>query len=71
LLQAYRLIGLDLSVMNGEDSGTLSMSARYVMDTDGSICYAEVNADYTHRPDPTEILPTLDLLARKRNEAEN
>jgi len=35
------------------------MPARYVISTDGTIGYAEVNPDYTHRPDPEELLPVL------------
>jgi hypothetical protein len=35
------------------------MPARYVIRTDGLIAYAEVNPDYTRRPDPAELLPVL------------
>jgi hypothetical protein len=35
------------------------MPARYVSGTDGVIEYAEVNPDYTQRPDPEELLPVL------------
>jgi hypothetical protein len=38
---------------------TLPMPARYVIGTDGVIAYAEVNPDYTQRPDPQELLPML------------
>ena len=38
------------------------MPARYVIGTDGIIAYSEVNADYTYRPDPSELLPVLDRL---------
>jgi hypothetical protein len=38
------------------------MPARYVIGTDGIIAYSEVNPDYTHRPDPSELLPVLDRL---------
>ena len=31
----------------------LPMPARYVVGTDGVIAYAEVNPDYTRRPDPS------------------
>lgn len=34
----------------------------HVIGTDGIIAYAEVNPDYTQRPDPTELLPVLDKL---------
>lgn len=52
----------DLSVANGEPSWTLPMPARIVIGTDGIIAYAEVNPDYTRRPDPSELLPVLDRL---------
>ena len=38
------------------------MPARYVIDRGGVIAYAEVNPDYTQRPDPSELLPVLDRL---------
>ena len=38
------------------------MPARYVIGTDGVTAYAEVNADYTRRPNPSELLPVLDRL---------
>ena len=54
--------GVDLAQFNGEPSWTLPMPARYVIAPDGTIVYAEVNADYTRRPDPSELLPTLKRL---------
>jgi hypothetical protein len=35
---------------------------RYVIGSDGVIAYAEINPDYTQRPDPSELLPVLDRL---------
>ncbi len=55
----------DLAVVNGDESWTLPMPARFVIGRDGVIHYAEVNPDYTHRPDPSELLPTLQRLARE------
>ena len=52
----------DLAVANGDASWTLPMPARFVIDQDGTIVYAEVNPDYTKRPDPSELLPVLDRL---------
>jgi peroxiredoxin len=52
----------DLAVVNGEPSWTLPMPARFVIARDGAIVYAEVNPDYTRRPDPAELLPVLDRL---------
>ncbi|PLP98846.1 peroxiredoxin-like family protein [Cupriavidus pauculus] len=52
----------DLAVINDDPSWTLPMPARYIIGQDGVIAYAEVNPDYTQRPDPSELLPTLDRL---------
>jgi hypothetical protein len=35
------------------------MPARYVIAQDGTIVYAEVNPDYTRRPDPETLIPVL------------
>ena len=59
VIAVYKGFGNDLALGNGEDSGTLPMPARYVVASDGVIVYAEVNADYTRRPDPSELLPVL------------
>lgn len=59
LIDIYKGFGIDLTIGNGEDSWTLPMPARYVIRTDGVIAYAEVNPDYTRRPDPSELLPIL------------
>ena len=56
----------DLAIVNGDDSWTLPMPARFVIATDGTIAYAEVNPDYTRRPDPEELLPVLDRLGAAR-----
>ena len=59
LIAVYRGFGNDLTIGNGEDSWTLPMPARYVIGTDSVVVYAEVNPDYTRRPDPSELLPVL------------
>jgi peroxiredoxin len=63
LIGVYKSFGNDLAIGNGEDSWTLPMPALYVIRTDGVIAYAEVNADYTRRPDPSELLPVLRRLS--------
>jgi peroxiredoxin len=50
----------DLAVVNGDMSWTLPMQARFVIAQDGTIVYAEVNPDYTRRPDPEALIPVLD-----------
>ncbi len=64
LREVYRMLKVDLTEFNGEPSWTLPMPGRYVIAQDGVIAYAEVNPDYTRRPDPSELLPTLKQLAR-------
>jgi peroxiredoxin len=66
LREVQKALGADLAVFNGEDSWTLPMPARYVIAQDGVIAYAEVNADYTRRPEPSAIFPILEQLGRKQ-----
>jgi peroxiredoxin len=62
-LQAvHKQLGADLTAFNGEASWTLPMPARYVIGQNGMIAYAEINPDYTRRPEPSEVLPVLDRL---------
>jgi peroxiredoxin len=62
LRDVHRKVGADLTQINGEDSWTLPMPARYVIGQDGVIAYAEVNPDYTRRPEPSDAFPVLDAL---------
>ena len=59
LVTLYKGFGNDLALINGEPSWTLPMPGRFVVASDGAIVYAEVNADYTRRPDPALMLPAL------------
>lgn len=64
LKQVYLdVFGVDLSEFNGDDSWTLPMPARYVVDGDGVIRYASVSPDYTDRPDPSETVTALREIA--------
>jgi len=64
-LQAIqKQLGADLVAFNGDDSWTLPMPARYVVGQDGVIAYAEINPDYTRRPEPSDVFPVLDRLKR-------
>jgi peroxiredoxin len=66
LVALYKSLKNDLPAFNADPSWTLPMPARYVIGSDGVIAYAEVNPDYTKRPDPSELLPVLDTLATRR-----
>lgn len=59
-----QLGGFTLPEYNGDDSWTLPIPTRLVVNTDGRISYAEVDADYTVRPEPTETLAALRGLAK-------
>jgi peroxiredoxin len=62
LRTVHTQLGADLTQFNGEDSWTLPMPARYVIGRDGVVAYAEVNADYTRRPEPSDVFTILDQL---------
>jgi peroxiredoxin len=62
LIELYKGFRSDLPMFNDDPAWVLPMPARYVIGADGVIAYAEVNPDYTQRPDPSELLPVLDRL---------
>lgn len=59
LVDLYRKVKNDLPTFNDDPSWTLPMPARYVIGQDGVILYSEVNPDYTHRPEPEDMIPVL------------
>jgi len=61
LVDLYKQLKNDLPAFNGDDSWTLPMPARYVIARDGTIVYAEVNPDYTQRPEPSDMIPALQM----------
>jgi peroxiredoxin len=66
LVEVYKSFKNDLPLINDDPSWVLPMPARYVIGTDGVIAYAEINPDYTQRPDPSELLPVLDRMRASR-----
>ena len=59
LKEVYLKFNIDLEKYNGDDSWTLPLPARLIIDGDGIIRYAEINADYTVRPEPEETIVAL------------
>ena len=59
LKEVYLKFNIDLEKYNGDDSWTLRLPARLIIDGDGIIRYAEINADYTVRPEPEETIVAL------------
>ena len=63
LRDLYKSFGSTLDRFHDESEYRLPMPARYVIDGGGIIRAAEVNADYTIRPDRSETVPLLRKLA--------
>jgi peroxiredoxin len=59
LIELYKNLRNDLPTFNDDPSWTLPMPARYVIGQDGVIRYAEVNPDYTQRPEPEVMLDAI------------
>jgi peroxiredoxin len=59
LVEHYKNARIDLPRFNDDPEWTLPMPARYLIGQSGIILYAEVNPDYTRRPEPEELLPAL------------
>src|SRR5580692_5923499 len=59
LRELYKSFGSTLDRFNDEPEYRLPMPARYILDKEGIIRSADVNADYTVRPDPSETLAKL------------
>ena len=59
LVDLYKKLGNNLPLINGDDSWTLPMPGRFAIGQDGTVLYAEVNPDYTQRPEPEDLLPVL------------
>ena len=64
LIELYKTFGNNLAVVNGDNSWTLPMPARFIVDPTGIVVYAEVNPDYSVRPDPRDLLPILETIGR-------
>src|SRR5208283_4695156 len=64
LRELYVSFGVTLDRFNDEPGYRLPVPARYIIDSTSMIRAAEVNADYTIRPDPAETVKKLKELTR-------
>jgi len=55
----YASFGIDVPKFTGRDAWQLPMPARYVIDKTGIIQAADVDPDYTKRPEPEETMAVL------------
>jgi peroxiredoxin len=62
LKEVYLSFGNDLAQRNGEDSWTLPMPARLVIDAQGIICIVDADPDYRYRPEPEKTVADVRAL---------
>jgi peroxiredoxin len=62
LQKVYRQFHINLNEYNGDDSWTLPLPARLIIDQKGTIRHADVSADYTIRPDPKQTIEELEKI---------
>ncbi len=59
LIELYSRVGNDLPVLNGNGRWILPLPATYVIDHDGRIAYAHIEADYRERAEPSDVLAAI------------
>jgi peroxiredoxin len=64
LRELYKSFGSNLDRFHDEPEYRLPLPARYVIDKQGVIRAADVNADYTIRPEPSETVEHLRTLTK-------
>ena len=57
--EIYASFGIDIPKNTGRDAWELPMPARFVVDKDGVIRAADVDPDYTKRPEPEETMAVV------------
>ena len=63
LKEVYQARGLDLPGHNGDDSWSLPMPGRFVIDRIGIVRAVDVHPDYTRRPEPEKTIAALKTLS--------
>lgn len=59
LREIYRGFGVNLAEYNADDSWELPLPGTFVIKRDRTVCLAFVDADYTRRLEPSQILECL------------
>ena len=54
--EIYNGFGLNLPTFNGDDTWTLPIPARIIVDTSGIVRMADIDADYPSRPEPSKTV---------------
>jgi peroxiredoxin len=63
LIELYSKVGNDLPVLNGNGRWVLPIPATYVIDRNGRIAYAHVEADYRERAEPSVVLAAAAMVS--------
>lgn len=69
LKRVYKKFGIDLVRFDGDDSWTLPMPGRFIIDESSLIISAEVNPDYTRRPEAEDTLSALQQFKQEEQRA--
>ena len=64
LKDVYQELGIDLPKFNGDDSWTLPLPARLVVDSNGIVRASDVSIDHTRRPDPEKTVEDVIEITR-------
>lgn len=59
LIELYSRVGNDLPVLNGNGRWVLPVPATYVIDRNGRVAFAHVEADYRERAEPGTVLAAV------------
>jgi peroxiredoxin len=59
LVAMNRSLGLELPAFNGDESWSLPIPARFIIDREGEVRYAELDPDYRTRVPPEHTLDAL------------
>ena len=65
ILPIMKAYGVDLQARNGDDSYVVPFPASYLIDSKGMIRYAFLDADYTHRLEPSTALEWIDEMQQR------
>lgn len=67
MIAIYKSFPLILPDFNGDDSWSLPIPARFVVSQDGIVRAADVDPDYTRRPEPAATIEVLRGIAATRS----
>ena len=59
LVELYNRVGNDLPTLNGNGQWVLPLPATYLIDREGRVAYAHVDADYRQRAEPQQVIERL------------